>query len=53
MTSSLHDRLSRQDRTLYDGRLNPLFQAAEEAMLNAMTMATTTFGQDDHVGHAI
>jgi D-aminopeptidase len=40
-----------------DARLNPMFQGAEEAVeeaiLNAMTMATTTFGQDDHVAHAI
>ncbi|WP_437513814.1 P1 family peptidase [Sorangium sp. So ce1099] len=49
--------LTRTLREVDDGRLNPLFQAAEEAVeeaiLNAMTMATTTFGQDDHVAHAI
>ncbi|WP_437940904.1 P1 family peptidase [Sorangium sp. So ce341] len=49
--------LTRTLREVDDGRLNPLFQAAEEAVeeaiLNALTMATTTFGQDDHVAHAI
>ncbi|WP_437278208.1 P1 family peptidase [Sorangium sp. So ce375] len=44
-------------REVDDARLNPMFQGAEEAVeeaiLNAMTMATTTFGQDDHVAHAI
>ncbi|WP_437942797.1 P1 family peptidase [Sorangium sp. So ce341] len=49
--------MTRTLREVDDGRLNPLFQAAEEAVeeaiLNALTMATTTFGQDDHVAHAI
>ncbi|WP_437290504.1 P1 family peptidase [Sorangium sp. So ce406] len=49
--------LIRTLREVDDGRLNPLFQAAEEAVeeaiLNAMTTATTTFGYDDHVAHAI
>ncbi|AUX31206.1 uncharacterized protein SOCE836_033350 [Sorangium cellulosum] len=47
--------LTRTLREVDDGRLDPLFQAAEEAVeeaiLNALTMATTTFGQDDHVAH--
>ncbi|WP_437982889.1 P1 family peptidase [Sorangium sp. So ce117] len=49
--------LTRSLREVDDARLNPMFQGAEEAVeeaiLNAMTMATTTFGQDDHVAHAI
>lgn len=49
--------LTRTLREVDDGRLNPVFQAAEEAVeeaiLNALTMATTTFGQDDHVAYAI
>ncbi|WP_437905580.1 P1 family peptidase [Sorangium sp. So ce327] len=49
--------LTRSLREVDDVRLNPMFQGAEEAVeeaiLNAMTMATTTFGQDDHVAHAI
>ena len=40
-----------------DDRLNPLFEAAEEsteeAILNALTAATTTAGRDGSVAHAI
>ncbi|WP_394840469.1 P1 family peptidase [Pendulispora rubella] len=37
--------------------MDPIFQATvesvEEAILNSLTMATTTRGRDDHVAHAI
>ncbi|WP_394843663.1 P1 family peptidase [Pendulispora brunnea] len=44
-------------RELADERIDPIFQATvesvEEAILNSLTMATTTRGRDDHVAHAI
>ena len=40
-----------------DTHLNPLFtatvEATEEAIVNALTMATTTIGRDDHRAEAI
>ena len=40
-----------------DTHLNPLFtatvEATEEAIVNALTMATTTMGRDDHRMEAI
>ena len=44
-------------RVVADAHLNPIFRAAEEAteeaILNALTMATTTVGRDGNIGHAI
>jgi len=44
-------------RVVADNHLNPIFQAAqeatEEAILNALTMATTTVGRDGNTAHAI
>jgi D-aminopeptidase len=44
-------------RVVADAHLNPIFQAAqeatEEAILNALTMATTTVGRDGNTAHAI
>ncbi|MEE9291426.1 MAG: P1 family peptidase, partial [Acidobacteriota bacterium] len=44
-------------RVVADVHLSPIFSAAqeatEEAILNAMTMATTTVGRDGHTAHAI
>jgi len=46
-----------QLRVVADNHLNPIFQAAqeatEEAILNALTMATTTVGRDGNTAHAI
>ena len=40
-----------------DDHLDPIFRAAEEAteeaILNALAMATTTVGRDDHTAHAL
>ncbi len=44
-------------RVVADAHLDPIFEAAqeatEEAILNALTMATTTVGRDDNTAHAI
>ena len=44
-------------RIVADDHLNPIFQAAqeatEEAILNALTMATTVVGRDGNTAHAI
>ncbi len=44
-------------RIVADAHLSPIFSAAqeatEEAILNAMTTATTTVGRDGHTAHAI
>lgn len=44
-------------RVVPDARLNPLFEAAaeatEEAILNALTAATTTVGRDGNTAHAL
>jgi D-aminopeptidase len=44
-------------RVVADAHLTPIFQAAEdateEAILNALTMATTTVGRDGNTAHAI
>jgi D-aminopeptidase len=44
-------------RVVADNHLDPIFQAAEEAteeaILNALTMATTTVGRDGNTAHAI
>jgi D-aminopeptidase len=44
-------------RVVADTHLDPIFQAAEEAteeaILNALTMATTTVGRDGNTAHAI
>jgi D-aminopeptidase len=44
-------------KMMVDDRLNPLFQAVveatEEAIVNALTMATTTVGRDGNRAHAI
>jgi D-aminopeptidase len=44
-------------RVVADAHLNPIFRAAEEAteeaILNALTMATTTVGRDGNTAHAI
>ncbi len=44
-------------RVVADAHLNPIFAAAqevtEEAILNALTMATTTVGRDGNTAHAI
>jgi len=44
-------------RVVADAHLNPIFHAAqeatEEAILNALAMATTTVGRDGHTAHAI
>jgi D-aminopeptidase len=44
-------------RVVADNHLTPIFQAAEEAteeaILNALTMATTTVGRDGNTAHAI
>jgi D-aminopeptidase len=44
-------------RVVADTHLNPIFEAAqdatEEAILNALTMATTTVGRDGNTAHAI
>jgi len=46
-----------QIRVVADNHLNPIFQAAqeatEEAILNALTMATTTVGRDGNTAHAL
>jgi D-aminopeptidase len=40
-----------------DDHLDPIFAAAveatEEAILNSLTMATTTVGRDGHTAHAL
>jgi D-aminopeptidase len=50
-------RAALQVRMLPNGALTPLFEAAadatEEAILNALCMATTTIGIDQRVAHAI
>jgi D-aminopeptidase len=44
-------------RVVADAHLDPLFEAAqeatEEAILNALTMATTTVGRDGNIAHAL
>jgi D-aminopeptidase len=44
-------------RVVADAHLDPIFEAAqeatEEAILNALTMATTTVGRDGNTAHAI
>ena len=44
-------------RVVADAHLNPIFEATqdatEEAILNALTMATTTVGRDGNTAHAI
>ena len=44
-------------RVVADTHLNPIFEAAqdatEEAILNALTTATTTVGRDGNTAHAI
>jgi D-aminopeptidase len=44
-------------RVVADNHLTPIFQAVEdateEAILNALTMATTTVGRDGNIAHAI
>lgn len=44
-------------QVIADAHMDPLFEAVEEAteeaILNALTMATTTIGRDDYTAHAI